>query len=114
MSERSLIKFSAKGPPPLTPLGESGEPNGDWDYHPSLQTNILEPDQEGRTVSGRPADRKRASVTILEGRITNAELGDRSTWLLIALMCLLGLLIAGAAYWLPYGRHADFPPIKVY
>jgi hypothetical protein len=40
--------------------------------------------------------------------------GDVPTWTLIALMCLFGLVIALAAYYLPYGQHAEMPPIRVY
>ncbi len=40
--------------------------------------------------------------------------GDARTWAWIALMCVGFLLLTALMYFLPYGRHAAPPPIRVY
>jgi len=46
--------------------------------------------------------------------VSNREFGDRGTWILIGLMCALGLTVALTAYLLPMGQHAAMPSIEVH
>ncbi len=40
--------------------------------------------------------------------------GDLKTWLWIGGMCIVFLLMVALCYYLPYGRHASPPPIRIY
>lgn len=40
--------------------------------------------------------------------------GDARTWTWVAVMCIGFLLYAALIYFLPYGRHAAPPPVRVY
>lgn len=40
--------------------------------------------------------------------------GDRPTWIILLLLCAIGLFIAITAYLLPQGRHMSPPTIHVY
>jgi hypothetical protein len=42
------------------------------------------------------------------------DFGDRSTWIIIVLIFLFGLIIAGIAWLMPYGQHATQPTIHLY
>lgn len=40
--------------------------------------------------------------------------GDARTWGWVALMCIGFLIVAAIIYFMPYGRHAAPPPVRVY
>jgi hypothetical protein len=40
--------------------------------------------------------------------------GDRRTWLIIALLVLIGLAMAAIPYVMPHGKTAEVPSIRVY
>jgi hypothetical protein len=42
------------------------------------------------------------------------DFGDRNTWIIIGLMFLFGLLVAGLAWFMPYGQHATQPTVHLY
>ena len=119
MTSTQLVKAPCLPLPPPSPFGDYGNPDEEWDVPPpNIPTSVVAPDSNyfvtRRSSKGRQYIARNATERTVEDDVTNSDLGDLSTWLWIALMCSIGLIIAITAYLLPYGQHAAMPPIKVY
>lgn len=113
-------------------LGHYADTDQDWDLPPEqtgygwASTHPLHTARTEHAAQQADADVRRARAhgdhsfaalreeDAADLRQKRWDWGDLRTWLWIAGMCIGFLLIVALCYFLPYGRHASPPPIRVY
>ncbi len=107
---------------------ETADEESPWDLPPSedpVDADALRRHSQNRAdVADRQAARGRAQGDATYAYIREEDAkdlrqhgwgsGDARTWGWIALMCIGFLLVAAVIYYMPYGRHAAPPPVRVY